>query len=126
MTRPHLSSSKVSNSRSSFPPSGTPSPRQVNLLHAVSSLRHLSWYSQMLAQAGRLTIRDPDRPSRSSTVDRWVSGAGSQVDSSVLARSSLRLGLMSGLDGVGGWPWLLLRDGSRWTWGGNGVSRPRW
>jgi hypothetical protein len=36
------------------------------------------------------------------TVDLWVSGAGSQVDSSVLARSSLRLGLMSGLDGVGG------------------------
>jgi hypothetical protein len=41
---------------------------------------------------------------RIHTVDRWVSGAGSQVDSSVLARSSLRLGLMSGLDGVGGWP----------------------
>ncbi|KAH0814639.1 hypothetical protein GEV33_008152 [Tenebrio molitor] len=35
------------------------------------------------------------------TVDRWVSGAGSQVDSSVLARSSIRLGLMSGLDDVG-------------------------
>ncbi|KAH0819026.1 hypothetical protein GEV33_003765 [Tenebrio molitor] len=34
------------------------------------------------------------------TGDRWVSGAGSQVDSSVLARSSLRLGLMSGLDDV--------------------------
>ncbi|KAH0816940.1 hypothetical protein GEV33_005851 [Tenebrio molitor] len=34
------------------------------------------------------------------TGDRWVSGAGSRVDSSVLARSSLRLGLMSGLDGV--------------------------
>jgi hypothetical protein len=51
------------------------------------------------------------------TVDRWVSGAGSQVDSSVLARSSLRLGSMSGLDDVGRWPWLLLGDGSRWTWG---------
>jgi hypothetical protein len=38
------------------------------------------------------------------TGDRWDSGAGSRVDSSVLARSSLRLGLMSGLDGVGRWP----------------------
>jgi hypothetical protein len=38
------------------------------------------------------------------TGDRWVSGAGSQVDSSMLARSSLRLGSMSGLGDVGRWP----------------------